>query len=74
MSMITAWMDEEYLMKCVVDPLKKTIYLYSNEGDTKEVVCDNTEQFMNVLGVIRATCPEGRLVYTEPIASGEASF
>ena len=74
MSMISAWMDEEYLMKCVVDPLKKTFYLYSNEGDTKEVVCDNTEQFMNVLGAVRAMCPEDRLVYTEPIASGEASI
>ena len=51
-------------MKCVVDPTKKTFYLYSNEGDTKEVVCDNTEQFMNVLNVVRATCPEDRLVYT----------
>ena len=71
---MSAWMDEEYLMKCVVDPLKKTFYLYSNEGDEKEVVCDNTEQFMNVLGVIRATCHEGRLVYTEPLTSGEASF
>ena len=49
MSMMSAWMDEEYLMKCVVDPAKKTFYLYSNEGDTKEVVCDNTEQFMNCL-------------------------
>ena len=74
MSMISAWMDEEYLMKCVVDPTKKTVYIYSNEGDSKEVVCDNTEQFMNVLEIVRATCPEGRLVYTEPIASGEASF
>tara|TARA_Y100000401_G_scaffold114619_1_gene116957 strand:+ start:1578 stop:1802 length:225 start_codon:yes stop_codon:yes gene_type:complete len=74
MSMMSAWMDEEYLMKCVVDPLKKTVYIYSNEGDSKEVVCDNTEQFMNVLGVVRAMCPEDRLVYTEPIASGEASF
>ena len=37
--------EREYLMKCVVDPLKKTFYLYSNEGDEKEVVCDNTEQF-----------------------------
>jgi len=37
-------------------------------------VCDNTEQFMNVLSVIRATCPEERLVYTDPIASGEASL
>ena len=65
--MISAWMDEEYLMKCVVDPLKKTIYLYSNEGDTKEVVCDNVEQFMNVLELVRDTCPEGRLSYANPI-------
>ena len=65
--MITAWMDEEYLMKCVVDPLKKTIYLYSNEGETKEVVCDNTEQFMNVLSLVRETCPEGRLSYANPL-------
>ena len=74
MSMISAWMDEEYLMKCVVDPLKRTFYLYSNEGDTKEVVCDNTEQFMSVLELVRATCPEDRLVYTEPLTSEEASF
>ena len=33
--------------------------------DTKEVVCDNTDQFMNVLHVVRDTCPEDRLVYTE---------
>ena len=64
-SHISALMDEEYLMKCVVDPTKKTFYLYSNEGDTKEIVCDNTEQFMNVLSVVRATCPEDRLVYTD---------
>jgi len=72
--MISAWMDEEFLMKCVVDPLKKTVYIYSNEGDSKEVVCDNTEQFMNVLELIRATCPKDRLVYTEPLTSEEASF
>tara|TARA_B100000131_G_scaffold300991_1_gene322811 strand:+ start:209 stop:388 length:180 start_codon:yes stop_codon:yes gene_type:complete len=58
-------MEEEYLTKCVVDPTKKTFYLYSNEGDTKEILCDNTEQFMNVLSVVRATCPEDRLVYTD---------
>ena len=67
MSMVSAWMDEEYLMKCVVDPLKKTFYLYSNEGDKKEVVCDNIEQFMNVLNLVRETCPEGRLSYANPL-------
>ena len=65
---MSAWMDEEYLMKCVVDPAKKTFYLYSNEGETKEVNCDNTEQFMNVLNLVRATCPEERLVYAEPLS------
>ena len=68
MSMISAWMDDEYLMKCVVDPTKKTFYLYSNEGDEKEVVCDNTEQFMNVLKIVRSMCPEERLVYAEPLS------
>ena len=71
MSMISARMDEEFLMKCVVDPTKKTFYLYSNEGDKKEVVCDNTEQFMNVLSVVRATCPEDRLTYSNPIVKGQ---
>ena len=68
MSMMSAWMDDEYLMKCVVDPAKKTFYLYSNEGDTKEVVCNNTNEFMNVLGVVRAMCPEERLVYAEDLS------
>ena len=65
--MMSAWMNEEYLMKCVVDPLKKTFYLYSNEGDEKQVVCDNTEQFMNVLNLVRDTCPEDRLSYSNPL-------
>ena len=68
MSMVSAWMDDEYLMKCVVDPAKKTFYLYSNEGDTKEVVCNNTNEFMNVLNLVRATCPEERLVYADPLS------
>jgi hypothetical protein len=67
-------MEEEYLMKCVVDPLKKTFYLYSSEGDTKEVVCNNTNEFMNVLELVRATCPEDRLVYTDPITQGKIDF
>ena len=67
MSMMSAWMNEEYLMKCVVDPLKKTFYLYSNEGDETIVRCDDTEQFMNVLNLVRDTCPEDRLSYSNPL-------
>ena len=57
-------MEDEYLMKCVVDPVKRTFYLYSTEGDEKQVDCDTVEEFMNVLEMVRATCPEERLSYS----------
>ena len=60
-------MDDEYLTKCVVDPVKRTFYLYSNEGQEKSIKCDNVEEFMGVLKVVRATCPEDRLSYSNPI-------
>ena len=59
-------MEDEYLMKCVVDTVKRSFYLYSNEGDEKVVDCDTVEEFMNVLDVVRKTCPEERLIYAEP--------
>ena len=62
----TEYEDEEYLMKCVVDTVKKSFYLYSSDGDTKNIVCETSEQFMNVLELVRATCPEDRLSYTDP--------
>jgi len=46
-------MQDEYLTRCVVDPLKRTVYLYSSEGSEKEVSCDTTEEFMNVLDYVR---------------------
>ena len=61
-------MENEYLMKCVVDTAKRSFYLYSNEGDEKVVDCDTIEEFMNVLDVVRKTCPEERLVYAEPLS------
>ena len=61
-------MEDEYLMKCVVDPTKRSFYLYSNEGEEKVVECDTVEQFMDVLEVVRDTCPEGRLIYAEPLS------
>ena len=60
-------MEDEYLMKCVVDPVKRTFYLYSNEGDEKKVDCETVEQFMDVLELVRRTCPEERLSYDNPI-------
>ena len=61
-------MEDEFLMKCVVDTAKRSFYLYSHEGDKKVVDCDTIEEFMNVLDVVRKTCPEERLVYAEPLS------
>lgn len=60
-------MQDEYLTRCVVDPIKRTVYLYSNEGDTKEVTCDTVEEFMNVLDLVRATVDEETLSYANPL-------
>jgi len=60
-------MQDEFLTRCVVDPVKRTVYLYSSEGDEKTVTCETVEQFMNVLEVVRATCSEDVLAYTSPL-------
>ena len=60
-------MTDEYLSRCVVDPLKKTVYLYSTEGSEKEVVCETVDQFMNVLDFVRATVDEETLSYANPL-------
>lgn len=60
-------MQDEFLTRCVVDPTKRTFYIYSSEGDNKEIVCDTVDQFMDVLEVIRNTCPKDTLVYAKPL-------
>ncbi len=60
-------MQDEYLSRCVVDPIKRTVYLYSNEGSEKEVVCETVDEFMNVLDFVRATVDEETLSYANPL-------
>jgi hypothetical protein len=60
-------MEEEYLSKCVVDPTKRTVYLYSSEGTEKQVACDTVEEFMNVLEFVRGTVDEDTLSYANPL-------
>ena len=43
--------DDEFLTKCVVDPAKRTFYLYSSEGDEKQVDCDNVEEFVAMMTI-----------------------
>jgi imidazoleglycerol phosphate dehydratase HisB len=60
-------MQDEFLTRCVVDPSTRTVYLYSSEGSEKEVVCETTDQFMNVLNFVRTTCDENVLSYASPL-------
>ena len=60
-------MQDEFLSRCVVDPLKRTVYLYSSDGNEKQVSCETLEQFMNVLEFVRATVNEETLSYANPL-------
>ena len=60
-------MQDEFLTRCVVDLIKRTFYIYSSEGDDREIVCDTVDQFIDVLEVIRNNCPEDALFYAEPL-------
>jgi len=58
---------EEVLTRCVVDTLARKFYLYSSEGSEKIVECENVNQFMNVLEVVRNQVSEDCLAYSDPL-------
>jgi hypothetical protein len=60
-------MQDEYLSRCVVDPIKRTVYIYSSEGSEKQVTCETVDEFMNVLDFVRATLDEDTLSYASPL-------
>jgi len=60
-------MQDEYLSRCVVDPVKRTVYLYSSEGSEKQVTCETVDEFMNVLDFVRATVDAETLSYANPL-------
>ena len=60
-------MQDNSLSRCVVDPVARKFYLYSDQGDEKVVDCETMEQFMSVLELVRDRCPEEALAYADPI-------
>ncbi len=62
-------MQDEFLTRCVVDPSKRTVYLYSNEGTEKKVSCDTIDEFLNVLKFVRETISEDSLAFSEPLVA-----
>ena len=67
-------MEEAFLTKCVVDPIKRSFYLYSSEGEKRVVNCDNTDEFMNVLELVRTITPDDALSYTDPLMWGKSNL
>ena len=59
-------MQDNLLSRCVVDPVARKFYLYSDQGDEKVVDCETMEQFMSVLELVRDRCPEEALAYADP--------
>jgi len=62
--------DDEYLTRVVVDTCSRTFYMYSNEGDTKEVPVDTADQFMDVLDIVRGVCDPDIVFYSNPVVAG----
>ena len=60
-------MNDAYLTRCVVDPLKRKMYLYSSEGDEKTVDCETVDQFINMLLFVRDTAGDEVLSYVDPL-------
>ena len=60
-------MSDEFLTKCVIDTLKRTVYIYSNEGDKKTIECDTVDEFMNVINFVRDKVEEDRVFYSDPL-------
>ena len=60
-------MNDAYLTRCVVDPLKRKMYLYFSEGDEKTVDCETVDQFMNMLLFVRDTAGDEVLSYVDPL-------
>jgi hypothetical protein len=64
--------DDEYLTRCVIDPLNRSFNLYSNNGSHKQIMCDTLDEFMNVLSYIKESHEDnlvgGELVYVDPLS------
>ena len=59
-------MEEDFLSRCVVDPVKRKFYIYSEQGDEREIECETVDQFMSVLELCRGLLDEDTLAYADP--------
>ena len=60
-------MQDDFLSRCVVDPVARKFYLYSEQGDERVVDCETVDQFMSVLELVRDKCGDDVLAYADPV-------
>ena len=60
-------MQDDWLSKCVIDPSKRKVFLYSESGEKRTVDCDTVDEFMNVLSFVRSTTSEDMISYADPL-------
>ena len=59
-------MNDETVHDIIVDVCKRRITLISSEGETRFVKCEDTEQFMSVMDVIKEHADPELITYVEP--------
>ena len=59
--------EDAFLTRVVVDTCLRKFYLYSSTGEKREVDCDDVDQFMNVLEVVRKLVDDDCVFYAEPL-------
>jgi len=56
-------MPEATVARCTVDIAARRFTLFSDQGDTKVLDCEDGDQFLRVLEVVRNSLPEEEVVY-----------
>ena len=60
-------MQDEFLTRCVVDPVSRKFFLYSSEGEERVVECETVDQFMSALELCRDLLGDDVLKYADPL-------
>jgi hypothetical protein len=63
--------NTECVQGIVIDVCSKSFLLLSDEGSTKTVQCDTTEEFMNVLDVVTSQLNPEQIEYADLAIYGQ---
>lgn len=60
---------QDYVESVLINVNQRKFVLFSTQGKEKTVQCENSDQFMNVLELIRSVVDDDIIAYAEPITS-----